>query len=173
LVARHPFPTHWKIVIVVLPLPPGRHGAGEVDAFRQLPDVPAREIDVLSRLVLLGLLPAVVEADLPAFGAALDELQTRVGRLFAPAQGGLLGHQNLEAIARRMREAGLHGVGQSSWGPALYGFTDKVSEQEASLTAEIELLHTLGGGSVVWTQAATHGAVCTVDGTDVAMPQFS
>src|SRR5437763_1551499 len=79
--------------------PPGLHGPDEARAFAQLPPIPEPITDRLCRLVLLDLLPAVVEADLERFGAALVEIQHRVGQGFAPAQGGLFAHPRLEAIA--------------------------------------------------------------------------
>ncbi len=124
LVARLEFPAAWKVLIVQPRIPPGRSGDDEREAFRLLPPIPERVTDRLARLVLLGLLPAVAEADLPAFGAALGEIQRRVGAAFAPVQGGrpLAGPES-EAAAARMVAEGLAGVGQSSWGPTLYGFT--------------------------------------------------
>src|SRR5208337_358349 len=53
------------------------------------PPLPDRVTERLCRLVLLGILPAVVERDLLAFGAALDELQASIGAAFAPVQGSV------------------------------------------------------------------------------------
>ena len=61
----------------------------EPHAFNDLPPVPDRVTERLCRLVLLGILSAVVERDLLAFGAALDELQARIGAAFAPVQGSV------------------------------------------------------------------------------------
>ena len=81
LLARVPFPENWSILIVQPPGPSGLHGQAEVRAFADLPPI-ARDItDTLCRLVLLEMLPAVIEHDLPAFGAGLTELQARVGRM--------------------------------------------------------------------------------------------
>src|SRR5205823_6018839 len=73
--------------------------------------------DRLCRLVLLGLLPAVVERNLNDFGEALAELQQLVGRCFASAQGGIYARPELDLIVAELRSQGLQGVGQSSWGP--------------------------------------------------------
>ena len=63
-----PFPEDWSILIVQPPGPRGRHGLDELQAFNELPPLPDRVTERLCRLVLLGILPAVVERDLPAFG---------------------------------------------------------------------------------------------------------
>ena len=69
-----------------------------------------------------------------AFGKALTEIQTINGRWFAPAQGGTFAPGPSETIVRRMAEWGACGVGQSSWGPAVYGITS--GEDAAARLAE-------------------------------------
>jgi hypothetical protein len=78
----------------------------------------------LCRLVLMVLLPALAERDAPAFGEALTEVQRLVGESFAPAQGGTYASPEGERLAREMGRLGALGVGQSSWGPAVFGFFD-------------------------------------------------
>jgi beta-ribofuranosylaminobenzene 5'-phosphate synthase len=70
--------------------------------------------------VLLRLLPALVEGDFPGFGAALTEIQDINGRWFASAQGGSYAPGASAALVRALTSWGATGVGQSSWGPAVY-----------------------------------------------------
>src|SRR5581483_1141557 len=86
LVARLPFPDDWRVVLVTPPVPADWHGPRERAAFAALR--PAGADDALCRLVLLGLLPALAERDLPAFAAALGEYNARAGEPFRAAQGG-------------------------------------------------------------------------------------
>jgi beta-ribofuranosylaminobenzene 5'-phosphate synthase len=62
-----------------------------------------------------------VENDLPAFGEALTTIQRVTGAWFAPAQGGIFAPGRTSMLVARMAEWGAAGVGQSSWGPAVYG----------------------------------------------------
>jgi predicted sugar kinase len=78
-------------------------------------------VEHVAHLVLMELLPALAEADLPAFGAALAEVQRITGSWFAPAQGGVFAPGDTGALVERLRQWGAVGVGQSSWGPAVYG----------------------------------------------------
>ena len=78
----------------------------------------------------MALLPAVADGDIDAFGAALTQIQEITGRWFAPVQGGTFAPGPSEALVRRMREWGASGVGQSSWGPAVYGI---VAEKRPAL----------------------------------------
>jgi beta-ribofuranosylaminobenzene 5'-phosphate synthase len=140
---------------------PGLHGPGEVRAFEGLPPLPAALTDRLCRLVLLGLLPAVVERDLARFGEALAELQHHVGRLFAPAQGGPYALPELEPIVAWLRAEGLHGVGQSSWGPTLYGFSQDPADRRAAILRRLEDRFGLGPQAASWAGACASGATLT------------
>jgi len=119
--------------------------------------MPEAETDRLCRLVLLGILPAVVEHDLPAFGQALSELQHRVGAWFAPAQGGVFASPRVAEMVQWLRDQGLYGVGQSSWGPTVYAFSNEGSERrEQILIALRERFEAENLG--LWTLASDQGA---------------
>src|SRR5581483_10076223 len=115
-------------------LGPAPHAREEAAAFARLPAPPAREVERVAHLVLLQLLPALAEGDLAAFGAALGEVQRVTGGWFAPAQGGIFAPGPTGTLVERLREWGAHGVGQSSWGPAVYGIVDDAAA--ARLLAE-------------------------------------
>jgi beta-RFAP synthase len=129
VVARLPFPDEWRVLLILDEAVEGLHGKDELEAFRALPPFPASGAGEICRQVLMGLMPALVERDLPAFGAAVATVQTLIGTHFAPAQGGVFTSKRVEALARRLTEAGAVGIGQSSWGPT--GFAFAPSEAEA------------------------------------------
>jgi beta-RFAP synthase len=120
LVARMPFPEAWRIVVVLPSRDPGLHGRLEQEAFARLAPRPAAWTDALCRLVLLGLLPALAEGDLDTFGEALHDFNSRVGEAFAPVQGGTYCKPRVAEAIRFIRQEGVRGVGQSSWGPLLF-----------------------------------------------------
>ena len=74
--------------------------------------------------MLMQLLPALVEADLPSFGDALSAVQRITGAWFAAQQGGVFAPGPTERLVADMAAWGAAGVGQSSWGPAAYGLVD-------------------------------------------------
>jgi beta-ribofuranosylaminobenzene 5'-phosphate synthase len=151
LLSRLEFPPAWSVLVVIPASTPGLHGPGEIQAFDGLPPLPDALTDRLCRLVLLGLMPAVVERDLVRFGEALTELQHHVGRLFAPAQGGTYARPELEAIVTWLRAEGLHGVGQSSWGPTLYGFSQAPADQQAAILHRLRVRFGLDPEAAFWT----------------------
>jgi len=122
LIVRHLFPPHWAILLILPKDAHGVHGFQEHEAFAQLAksDNPSQNTDALCRLVLLGMLPALVECDLPAFGEALFEFNHRVGEMFKPWQKGIYSSLRTLEIVEFFRKKNVHGVGQSSWGPAVF-----------------------------------------------------
>jgi beta-ribofuranosylaminobenzene 5'-phosphate synthase len=158
MVARVMFPEEWSVLTVQPPGPRGRHGADEIQAFSALPALPDRITEQLCRLVLLGILPAVVEKDLASFGASLSELQEHVGRAFAPMQGGTYATPQSEAVIAKLGQLGMVGAGQSSWGPTLYAFGTLSEPEQIAISALLVKEFGLGPSHVGWTRAANHGA---------------
>jgi beta-RFAP synthase len=124
LLARLPFPAGWRCVVAVPRPARGISGDEEAAAFAGLPAPPERDVERVAHLVLMGMLPALADADIASFGSALTEIQTITGRWFAHAQGGTFASGQSGELIRRMAEWGAAGVGQSSWGPAVYGIVD-------------------------------------------------
>jgi len=140
LLARFLVPPGWRCVVAVPAGAPGLSGEAEAAAFDRLPPPAEREVERVAHLVLMQLLPALVESDLAEFGAALTEVQRITGAWFAPAQGGVFAPGPSETLVRRMAEWGAAGVGQSSWGPAVYGLADSESEARSIATRAAALV---------------------------------
>ena len=138
LIARVPFPPAWRCVVAVPRGSPAISGHAEDAAFDALPAPPEHEVERQSHVVLMSLLPALRDGDLATFGTALNEIQSTTGRWFASVQGGTFA-PGAEALVRRMAESGAAGVGQSSWGPAVYGIVDG-GEAAAALADRIRAL---------------------------------
>jgi beta-RFAP synthase len=147
LLARLPFPPSWRCVVAVPDAPAGVSGAAEAQAMAQLPSPPEGDVERVAYLVLMGLLPALVEGDVATFGSSLSEIQERTGEWWAPAQGGTFAPGPSADLVRCMREWGVPGVGQSSWGPAVYGILE--GEAPAARLAE-RLREALGPRGAVY-----------------------
>jgi beta-ribofuranosylaminobenzene 5'-phosphate synthase len=147
LLARFAIPEHWRCVVAVPAGPPGLSGEAEAAAFERLPPPSEREVERVAHLVLMQLLPALVEDDLGSFGAALTEIQRVTGGWFASQQGGIFAPGPSATLVRQMAEWGALGVGQSSWGPAVYGLVGSETEGRA-LAARVA--DRLGSGGQVF-----------------------
>jgi beta-ribofuranosylaminobenzene 5'-phosphate synthase len=147
LIARLPFPADWRCVVAVPESAHGLSGPPEEEAFAQLPLPPEPESERVSHLVLMGLLPALADGDLPAFGSALTQIQEMTGRWFATVQGSTFAPGPSEELIRRMTELGACGVGQSSWGPTVYGI---VRGEEAAHRLADQVREALGTTGAVY-----------------------
>jgi beta-ribofuranosylaminobenzene 5'-phosphate synthase len=159
LLARASFPDDWQILIAQPPGSGGLHGFDESQAFAKLPPISRGAVDALCRLALLEILPAVIEHDLEAFGAALVELQERVGAAFAPAQGGIYATPQAALIVKELKNLGFVGTGQSSWGPTIYAFSAMPSSQIDLLADQLRAQFGLARAAIFSTKGANRGAV--------------
>jgi beta-ribofuranosylaminobenzene 5'-phosphate synthase len=162
LIGRFEVPKRWRCVVAVPPGVPGLSGEAEAAAFEQLPPPLPGEPEQVSHLVLMQLLPALVEGDLGSFGKALSAVQRVTGAWFAPQQGGVFAPGQGEALIGRLAAWGAAGVGQSSWGPAVYGM---VEGPEAGLALAERCRQFLGGNGLVFEGGfAGSGARVGLDG---------
>lgn len=157
LLLRRRFPAAWRVLVVRPPYEPGLSGATEEAAFRGAPPEAAEALaDRLARLLLLGLLPALEAEDLQAFGEALHDYGRLAGEHFREAQGGVFASPALTRVVEFLRSEGVLGVGQSSWGPSLFGLTD---DEERARSLAARLSSQLGAGApVIVTAARNAGA---------------
>lgn len=147
LIARLPFPTTWRCVVAIPDATPGISGIREAEAFAHLPSPPNGDVGRVAHLVLMALLPSLADDDIVTFGKALTEIQEITGRWFASVQGGMFTPGPSETLVHRMREWGANGVGQSSWGPTVYGIV-KGEEEADTLSARVR--DALGSAGVVY-----------------------
>jgi beta-RFAP synthase len=122
LVARYPMPEHWRCVLAVPADAEGLSGDAEERFFNSLRGQATAEPRV-SRLVLTALLPGLLTADIDEFGGALSEIQREIGSLFAAQQGGVF-HPRAAPVVEALHALRVGAVGQSSWGPTVYGIVD-------------------------------------------------
>lgn len=146
LITRLPFPEEWAVIIAIPNKEEKMFGSKEELAFRSLLPMEEHVAGRISRLLLLKLLPGLAEKDLVCFGQAVTEIQEHLGDYFTPVQGGRFATSQGEQVAKYLLSKGAVGVGQSSWGPAVYGFTD--DENLAALTEATRDF--MGGQGQVW-----------------------
>lgn len=135
VLARLPFPEEWRVILILDHERNGLHGEDEAEAFRSLPPFPAAGVGEICRHVLTGVMPALIERDLAAFGAAVSAIQMLVGTHFAPAQGGVFTSKHVAALATRLVAQGAVGIGQSSWGPTGFAFAPSESAAQEMVAA--------------------------------------
>lgn len=122
LVARHLIPERWRCVLA-LPLGvEGLSGDAEQRFFGRLHDSGTAEPSI-ARLLVTALLPGLLADDIDEFGVALSQIQREMGSIFASQQGGVF-HPHAAPLVDALQTIGVGAVGQSSWGPTVYGIVD-------------------------------------------------
>lgn len=157
LAKRVDVPSDWRIVLVTASQAAGLSGAGEIDAFTQLPPVPAETTTRLEDLASSSILPAADSGDLDTFGEALFDYGRLAGECFASVQGGPYASAEIAACVAAIRELGVRGVGQSSWGPTVFAFVENQARAEA-LVAQLRATAAWANHAMRITRADNHGA---------------
>jgi len=159
LIFRQPFPEEWKFVVAVPNVKKGLAKTEEKNAFDQMPPMPAETVGRICRLTMMKLLPALIDRDIESFGDALTQIQVVIGGYFAGVQGGTFSSSTATEAIGFMKKCGAYGVGQSSWGPTVYGLVQGET-QARELRAEVEaFLQDGNGGQVFVANANNRGAI--------------
>lgn len=158
LIFRQPFPEDWKFVVAIPDVKWGLAKTEEKNAFGQMPPMPSEVVGRLCRLTMMKLLPALLDCDIESFGDALTQIQVVIGGYFADVQGGTFSSSAATEAIDFMKKRGAYGVGQSSWGPAVYGLVQGEGEAK-KLRDEVEaFLQDRDGGQVFVANANNRGA---------------
>lgn len=136
LLMRQPMPANWHCVLAIPHQITGLSGHSEAAAFDQLV-VTAEQAARISHVVLMSLLPALVEGQLPEFGKALTQVQRLVGDCFSSVQGGQFANSRSAELIEAFLSGGAAGAGQSSWGPTVYALAaDEAQGQQLVALAQ-------------------------------------
>ncbi len=161
LIYRRPFPEDWQFVVAVPNAIKGKANNDEETAFQQTPPMSSDQVGKICRLIVMKLLPALTDLDIKGFGEALTHIQAAIGDNFASVQGGRYSSESTRRGIEFMQGLGACGVGQSSWGPALYGLFSKEHAQSAQLQVQ-NFMERENGGEVFVAKANNRGAYIRV-----------
>lgn len=160
LVGHYLLPPDWRVLLVIPKSERGVAGAVEEGAFATLEPTPDAVIDRLSRLLLLGIVPAALDEDFNGFSEAVYEFGYCAGECFAVHQHGPFASPLVAHIIEFLRAEGVFGVGQSSWGPTVYAFVENEAVGK-NIARRLCDRFTLTEDEVVLTAPLRHGA--TID----------
>ena len=123
LMARIAWPEQWQILLVIPDEPEGVSSHAEQNVFQHLPPPDRSSMSDVKQAVFGDLTNAMENRQFKLAMTAIETVQVIVGQWFAPGQqGSVYGSPLRDRLISAMKQAGLKGVGQSSWGPALFGF---------------------------------------------------
>lgn len=124
-------PDEWRVVLAINRQVQGRHGSDEEEGFRQLGPIPNPTTSRLRQMIEEEMIPALEQEDIDRFGEAVYQYGSLAGDCYAKVQGGRYANQTCSDLVQRMRSQGITGVGQSSWGPTIFGICRNAQQAEA------------------------------------------
>lgn len=150
LTQRADLPECWRFVLTCGKDQRGYAGQVESDMFSQLPPVPEEVTIELWRLVECEMLSALARRDCTAFGEAVYLFGLRAGECFAAAQGGPFASCEIAELVTAIRQLGVRGAGQSSWGPTVFA----ICESDVQARAVVDAIQARLGGATCDIQIA-------------------
>jgi beta-ribofuranosylaminobenzene 5'-phosphate synthase len=144
---REEFPD-WDIVLAIPELK-GAHDGEEVEIFRKECPIPLGEVQAISHLILMKMLPSLLEEDIFSFGASINEIQ-EVG--FKRREIAIQ-HPIVKAIMEKMIDSGAYGAGMSSVGPTVYCIAEDPNEIKNAVEDSL-----MGKGAIMTAKARNEGA---------------
>ena len=133
IVSRIQFPLNWRIILVLDTSARGLHGNDEHASFSALPPFSKEKSAYLCHLVMMKVLPGICEEKFGIFSEGIHEIQSCIGEYFASAQGGRYTSRIVGNVINQIESMGIQGVGQSSWGPTGFAFTDSETQAHTVL----------------------------------------
>lgn len=149
LIAHYDFPKDWNILITIPKNNDHVHGQQEVNIFQNNCPVPKSEVEQMSHIIFMNLIPFLLEHNIYEFGSSIDKIQEKG---FKKVEVGLQPPKYIK-LMNYMRNQGAYGVGMSSFGPAIYTIFNKENQDIVKATKDY-----LDDDEIVFvTKAQNHG----------------
>jgi beta-ribofuranosylaminobenzene 5'-phosphate synthase len=143
VLARYELPSDWYFVLVIPEVKSKIYGQREINIFHKYGPIPAEDVEKLSRLILMKILPAAVERDIESFGSGLAGMQ-EVG--FKKIEVSLQNKIVVELIGILNKVS--FGSGMSSFGPTVYALACGRKHADEVANESREFLTYLAGDNV-------------------------
>lgn len=127
---HRPVPQQWRVLLATQRGLRGCHGEQENQGFAGLPPVPREVTAKLRQLIEQGMIPALEADNCRAFGEAVYQYGYEAGGCYLPIQGARYAGPVCCRLVEQLRRLGIAGVGQSSWGPTIFGICANAAEAE-------------------------------------------
>jgi len=129
IIARIPFPKNWRIILILDRSIKGIHGKKEKIVFKKLPSYPRKISRKFYKILITKALPSLTKKNIENFGRAITAIQEIIGDHFSQFQGGSYSSHKVKKAVKWLKQMGVSGYGQSSWGPT--GFVFVSNEKKA------------------------------------------
>jgi beta-RFAP synthase len=136
LAQRIALPHEWRFLLLRPPGDQGLSGGMEKQVFAEMPPGSRATTGELRTILYERLAPAAAAQRFEPFADALYAYGKLAGSCFAASQKGPYNGPHVTRAVEVLRELGVRGVGQSSWGPTVFAlFPNQASAEAARCTA--------------------------------------
>lgn len=154
VVHRLKVPSDWYFVVAIPDIGKGKHGTAEVEIFNKYCPIPNSEVEKISRIILMQILPALIENDIENFGSGLNSIQ-KLG--FKRVENELQG-DFVAGLQEFFMKNGAAGTGLSSFGPATFCvLRGKKAAEKLSMTTNEYLIDNGYSGTVFFSKVKNSG----------------
>ena len=161
MIFHQDMPMNWQFVIAIAKEPQEKivkMREKEDQILRNLRLMPKENSDMLSRLVLVKIIPSMIEKDLKSFGEGLTAFNSELGKFWNEYQcGRTYCHPVVEEAIKIILKRSTCAC-QTSWGPTCYGIVDKNKDAQALSKELKEYFAANGTGEVYVVKADNIGA---------------
>ena len=152
--SRLPFP-QWPVIVIHDVSAQGDSGQSEKEMFDLCSHSPNPQREEMMSLVETEIAHAVANEDWTRFDLAIGEYGRLAGKIFAPAQGGVYRTDRIAHTIETVKQLGITGATQSSWGPTVVAIANDI---EQAYWCQIRLQERLPHLGVEVVHAANHSA---------------
>ena len=138
-ILRFKLPKKWSFVVLI---PRGSHGYREREEesiFNKPLEAPVALQKELYRILLMEFIPSIVDGDIELFSKALTSIQYTTGKFFSKYQYSVFCCKESEELVKILLENDVKGVGQSSWGPTVYGVLGDYTKAKKVLSKVLKI----------------------------------
>lgn len=118
-------PKSWRLILVNDKKSRGQFGKSELDFFNKTKKQKSL-FNELPNIVLRGILPSVLYDEFDKFTIAFNEFQNLTSRYYSPKQSSPFVSKDINIVMNYIQKEHNVAVGQSSWGPLSYIFTNSL-----------------------------------------------
>jgi predicted sugar kinase len=120
----------WRVVLITPEQIEAVTGGYEATLLERLGQAPNSNRERMHALAKRSLNLASLAGGFNDFTTVLQEYVDAAGQLFAAGQGGIYNGKSVSDAVELAKQTGLRAVGQSSWGPTVFGFAPNQTEAD-------------------------------------------
>ena len=128
LIKQTGLPEKWRVIVAVARQAAKKFGLQEESAFANIDSGKQGRAAELERMITASILPSAQNGDFEGFSESVHAYGKLSGEYYVDVQGGVYNGPVITGVVNALLGLGARGVGQSSWGPAVFAWCSDEDE---------------------------------------------